>query len=229
MKLSIAVTTFNRSHMTVKAFEQVLNDDRVTEIVIVDDCSDPGEYAKLSELVAGMPKVKLNWNHQNIGMSRNKARAIEACSNEWVMILDSDNVIDSSYFDALEKVELRKDIIFCPEFARPNFSFLELAGMTFDRYNAGEHIGQRAFEVLLNTSNNVVHRESYGRVYRYNDRIKEADTIWFNYLWLVNGGSLHVVPGMQYDHLVHKDSGWLSNAAENTRKANELKALIKSL
>lgn len=229
MKLSLAITTYNRSDLTLKAFEQVLNDDRISEIVIVDDCSTDDHFNRLTKLCSVGDKVRIFWNHENIGMSRNKAEAISYCYNDWVIILDSDNVIDSTYLDAVENLELRKNVIYCPEFARPNFDFRELSGMTFDKSNAKDYIGHRAFEVLLNTCNFLVHRESYDKVYRHNPKIKESDTIWFNYLWLLNGGSLHVTPGMQYDHLVHKGSGWLSNHKENVQAANELKLLIRDL
>lgn len=228
MKLSLAITTHNRPELTIKAFEKVLDDKRINEIVIVDDCSNSANVEKLQNSITHK-KVRTFFNEENLGMSRNKAKAISLCSNEWVIILDSDNVIDSSYIDSIEKLDLRKNVIYCPEFARPQFDYREYAGLTFTKDNAKDYVGKRTFDLIANTCNYLVYKKAYGNVYEYSDAIKESDTIYFNYLWLASGGSLHIVPGMQYDHLVHNGSGWILNRKYNIRMADHLKELIRQL
>ena len=45
--VTLAITTYNRIDMTVKSFAQVLDDPRITEIVIVDDHSTDQIFAVL--------------------------------------------------------------------------------------------------------------------------------------------------------------------------------------
>ena len=58
-KLSLCITTYNRCDLTLKCFEDVLDDSWVDEIILVDDCSEIEIYNKLADIVKDMPKVKL--------------------------------------------------------------------------------------------------------------------------------------------------------------------------
>lgn len=229
--LSLCITTYNRFEMTMESFAKVIDDDRISEIVIVDDCSEIDYYDKLAAATLDMPKVRLFRNKKNLGMSLNKKRAVELAKCEWVILFDSDNVIDLSYIDAVLSVPpgLSPDIIYCPDFAKPRFDYRKYAVHLFNSANAGEHISDNAVEMFFNTCNNVVNRAEYLRIYEHNPAMKGTDTIWFNYLWLKAGNSFYVVPGMQYEHRVHDGSGWLADANYNMLQGKKIKELIKAL
>ena len=61
-KISICIPTWNRYDLTKKCFEQVLNDDRIAEILINDDNSTDGSYQRLVDdyLFEEKVVVKLN-------------------------------------------------------------------------------------------------------------------------------------------------------------------------
>src|SRR3954469_23730640 len=102
--ISLCITTYNRFDLTIESFRQVIDDPRISEILIVDDNSKAEIFNLFSGMVSSDPnqaKIKLFRNFENLGMSRNKARAVELASNPWCIVLDSDNVIDSAYLDAL--------------------------------------------------------------------------------------------------------------------------------
>src|SRR5262245_36805332 len=46
-RVSVALTTYNRSTMALEAVRQVVADPRVAEIVVSDDASEPSEYRQL--------------------------------------------------------------------------------------------------------------------------------------------------------------------------------------
>ena len=73
-KISLAITTYNRVEMTIKSFERVLDDERIDDIIIVDDHSLPEMYQKLSAKIDELmnPKIHLVRNEVNLGMSLNK-------------------------------------------------------------------------------------------------------------------------------------------------------------
>jgi len=101
MNLSIAITTFNRLEFTIESFAQVLDDPRVDDIVILDDCSTDGSYEKLVKHFSGVEKVRVVRQAQNRGMSLNKRDAIAYAKNEWVAIIDSDNIIGKNYIESI--------------------------------------------------------------------------------------------------------------------------------
>jgi glycosyltransferase involved in cell wall biosynthesis len=160
-------------------------------------------------------------------MSRNKAEAISKAKNEWCILFDSDNILYPEYLDSLLSI-FNPKIIYCPEFAEPDFDFSNLPEF-ITKDNAKENLNEKMFRVFLNCCNYVVNRDEYLRVYEHDISVKESDTIHFNYLWLKAENEFYFVPGMKYFHLKHKDSGWLQNHKENIQKANEIIEKIKLL
>lgn len=203
--ITLSLTTYNRPEMTVDAFNKIKNDDRVSEILIVDDHSEWFNYIKLQELCEGEPKVKLIRNKKNVGCYHNKRIAVKEASNDWVILFDSDNKIDSSYLDALPN-DLKKDTIYAPEFARPHFDYRGFANELMTKENIRNYVNVQGFDCLINTCNFLVHKESYLRSWVDHPEPWTADTLFMNYNWLSDGNSIEVVKGMQYDHLVHDGS-----------------------
>lgn len=218
--------------MVIDSFRQVYDHPAVDEVLIVDDCSSVLNYFSLCDArhEIACSKVRVTTNHSNLGMSRNKAEAIKLSSNDWVLILDSDNALYPSSIDAICKLtNLRTDTIYCPAFAEPEFDYRRLQGKSWDAKGVASEIKSRDMSVLLNTCNYLVHRDTYLETYEYNPDVKESDTIWFNYLWLRRGGLLHVVPDWHYYHRIHEGSGWKQNASENMRMAEKIKGEIVQL
>lgn len=228
---SLCITTYNRFEMTLESFILVKDDPRISEIIIVDDCSEITYYDMLAASTLDMEKVRLIRNERNLGMSLNKKRAIELAKNEWCIVFDSDNVIGPEYLDALELSAGSKShkTIYCPDFAKPQFDYRKFGGTKIDQPTARHFLGLTGSDLVLNTCNYVVNREEYLRVYQNNPQMKGTDTIWFNYLWLSAGNSFYVVPGMEYMHRVHEGSGFLADCDYNMMRAKEVKELIKQL
>lgn len=230
--ISLCITTYNRYDLLLESFDKVLGDPRISEIVIVDDASKPEiQNLLLGTLRTGpyADRVRLIINEENLGMARNKAKAIEHARNEWCIILDSDNVIDSSYLDAIPFNRLNKEFIFCPAYAKPQFDYRKFAGKILNSDTIKQVISTPMGECLMNTCNYVVNRQEYLRVFQHNEVMKGTDTIWFNYLWLKDGGKFFVLRDMEYMHRVHSGSGFLEEVDYNMKKAAEVKQLIETL
>lgn len=250
MKLSLCITTYNRYDLLKESYAQVVDDPRISEIIIVDDCSTvPGIKEKVNSLGGG--KVKVYHQAQNRGMSMNKRDAIAYASNLWAIIFDSDNIIGPDYldafygfvidggaFDEFSKIREIEKFIFCSDFAKPEFNYREFRcgnggiGIRSGIYAAREsayEIRNDSFNCLLNTCNYIVHRDHYLKTYQYNADHIASDTIWHNYNHLKNGGLFCVVPDMQYFHRVHKGSGFLQGVDHNMRMQNEVRKMIMNL
>jgi glycosyltransferase involved in cell wall biosynthesis len=226
---SLAITTMNRYELTVKSFEKVLHDDRISEIIILDDASTDGSFEKLTTALAGENKVRVIGRLKNAGMSRAKFEAIGYSKEPFAIILDSDNEISTEYIDALDGLELDDKTIYMPEWARPTFDYRAYAGLTFDRTNIKEYLDKPMFEALLNTSNYVVPVAEYCKIYKEDPTVKGSDTVYFAHLWLAAGNKFHVVKGLQYDHLQHSESGWLKDASYNMVRGRQTIEQIKNL
>jgi glycosyltransferase involved in cell wall biosynthesis len=225
--MTLAITTYNRTDLLFESYSKVLDDDRISEIIIVDDCS-PIEVFEQIQKEATHPKITLVRNAVNLGMLSNKRKAISLSSNEWVIILDSDNVIDQRYLATIPK-KLNPDTIYCPSFAEPNFNYTEYEGWTITKENAHEFMDDKMFRCCLNTCNYLVHKDTFLNNWQTNPEMKGSDTIWMNYKWLESGKSIYVVPNMRYYHRVHDGSGWLENAKYNIQQTQKIEKLIYEL
>lgn len=233
MKLTLAITVYNRYDMLLESFAGVIDDPRIDEILICDDCSDAPYWNKISQLPKFNPKIKVVRQLENRGMSGNKRDAVFNSKNDWVIVFDSDNVIGKDYLDALEfEGTLLTRFIYCPSFAKPQFDYRK-----FERgiYNSKHPTGKKPdltdsmLNCLFNTCNYAVNKNEYLKVWQENKEAGSADTIWFNYLWLKEGNYFTVLPGMHYLHRLHPGSGFLQDMDYNMKQAEKIKQLIMEL
>lgn len=230
MKLSLAITTYNRLSLTIESFAQVIDDCRFNDIVVLDDASIDGSHKKLVEYFKDIPKVRVIRQLQNRGMSVTKRDAISLCHNSAVVIFDSDNKLGEDYLDALEAVgEFSENILYLPVAANPRFDYRKFSGLTITTSNIGKFMSDEMFRCALNTCNCLVNRDHYIKTFIEDPKIGCADTINHIHNHLKSGGELYFVPGMEYFHLVGPQSGFLGNADYNIKKAKEIENKIMAL
>lgn len=226
-KVSVCVPTWNRYDLLLQSYNSVLNDERVNEIVIVDDFSDTSMFNQLEDAVKNEGKVKLFRNEYNLDCYRNKHRAVTLATNDFCILLDSDNVIDKNYLDTLyEFEEWDKNIVYQPCFARPTFNFKQFSGLTITRENVHCFMGRKFFDTMLNAMNYFVNRHEYLKVWDGSVNPHTADSILQNYNWLKAGNKILVVDGLEYFHRVHNGSHYQQN---NHKTGNFYEGVVEKL
>lgn len=221
MNISLVLTTCNRFESFLKNnIDKYLQNRYIHEIVVLDDCS--ADYDKLMTAYTDHPKVKVHKQPKNVGAYHNKIDAMNLASPEcdWICLMDSDNFCTPSYFEALfacwEKRGSDPNVIYCPVRAGP-FDFRKWNDQTISKVNWNDAYT----DILANTGNYVFHRSivpimNQHRATHSQVQPHAADAIYMNYVWVKSGCSLHVVPGMEYEHVVHPGSTYL-----NTQKESE--------
>lgn len=234
-KISLAITTYNRIDFTLKSFEKIYDDKRISEIVIVDDCSNIENFEMLRNKIAEIygvenSKIKLFRNEENIGTGENKKMAISLCENDWVIILDSDNNIDRTYIDCLYKmVSWSGDVIYCPSKAG-DFDYSFYNNTRIGRKLASSLIeDDKRFQCLLNNCNYFVNKKEYLKIQKHSTDVKSLDGIFFNYHWLKNNKEFFVVPDLIYEHVVHSENRWTIDKEENEKMLPDIIKKIKDL
>lgn len=226
-RITLCLTTFNRFECTLESFVQVADDDRISEIIIVDDCSEMSVYKKLETAVSFCPKVKLFRNAINYDCYLNKQHAISFANNDWVIILDSDNVIDKSYLDRIYEVsDWDNKTSYMPSFAMPLFKYTHFSGMTFSKENVSNYLEEKLFDTMLNCFNFFINKNEYLNVFDSSIDPVTADSIYFNYCWFAAGNKMYVVPELHYQHTISKDSHYQLN---NKRTGNIYSEVIEKL
>lgn len=221
MSISLCFTNWNRTELLFKAFEQVIDSPLISEIVISDDCSHIGTLQQIYFKFKDVSKVKIFTNEKNMDCYFNKARSVERATNEWVCVLDSDNVFGPDYINRIENLihaGLNPKTIYQPEWAKPHFDFRHLSGKLLNRSNIAQYMDNRSTDTMLNAMNYFVNRSEYLRIFDPHTNPVTSDSIYQNYRWLDAGNSIYVVPSLQYEHRVKKED--FGNEADSHYRVN---------
>lgn len=225
MKISLVLTNYNRAKLLFDGIANVVNDDRIDEVVINDDCSRWEVYNSMVWYFKDLPKVKVFRNEQNIDCYRNKAKALELASNDWCILFDSDNIIDTKYIDRIENLwqaGLNDRTAYAPSFAKPHFNFTAFEGTIISKSNISKLIESDKIQTMLNAMNYFVNRNEYLRVFDPSVDPVTSDSIYQNSRWLKLGNSIYVVPDLYYTHRVNDhESEEPSHYGKNMRRTPE--------
>lgn len=238
--ISLCITTYNRTTLLMESFAQILDDKRISEIIIVDDCSTIENFniicCEIGKLIERYPHIKLSRNDTNLGCYHNKKRAVELASNEWVILFDSDNIITTKYVDRLgEKGYWFENIILQPSFAKPHFDFTKYAkyglmsAVVINKNNVYQYADDSTFTTALNAMNYFVNRDEYLRVWEERSEPWTADSLLQNYNWLKAGNSIYFCPGLEYEHRVHDGSHYKEHHRKTGNLYNELVQKLKEM
>ena len=230
--ISLCITTYKRDLLVWEAIQHIVRDERVSEIIICDDASPGKFFVTLKEICKSYSKIVLKTHVNNIGCYKNKARAVGYASNEWVYLLDSDNIITPEALDALFAFNVehgwKRDTILAPDFAWPIFDYRHFGDITFTKENVSKFVDHKRFDCLINTANYFFHRDEY--LLNHDPSIEPwtADTIYTNYNWLKRGNKIHVLNGLQYFHRTDDFKGQEgSHYVTHNRKTNGLAKKIE--
>lgn len=208
--LGIAIPTYNRGKQTLAAFEKVYIDAMVSSVTLMDDASDDDTSRHFLNDISVLLKMNVRFGGVNFGCYFNKRNAIAASSAEWNVLLDSDNVVDMRYLNALQALpHWSPDVLYLPVFAEPIHDYRAYEGLCLSKDTIGPYIDRPRFLTALNTGNLFVHRETFIKVFDPTVQPLSADSLYFVYCWLASGRNIFFVPGMHYHHSVGGPSNYV--------------------
>lgn len=211
--ISVCFTNYNRTDLLFEAITPFLNDNRIDEIVISDDHSLEKVFDEVCAKYKDNEKVQIFRNTENLDCYRNKRQAVKRATNEYVLLLDSDNIFTVEFIDkifALKEV-WEPTIALAPCWAKPHFNFTELSGKTISKQNVASLLNVGSCSTMLNAMNYFVNREEYLRVWDGSVDPVTSDSLYQNYNWLNSGNSIYVVHDLTYEHRVHAGSHYQNN------------------
>lgn len=217
-KISISIPTWNRVDVLIESFSKVLSDDRVENIHIQDDASDIEIYNRVKSIVDVLntaisnDKITISRNLTNQDCFRNKQHAVLNAKSQWVILLDSDNCIDTDYLNRLYEIkDWEEDTIYTPDYAMPNFDFRAYSGIEITKENVAGYIDKPMFETMLNAANYFIHKDTWLSVWNGSINPVTSDSIYVCLKWLDAGDRIKVVEGLQYFHRVWPESHYQNN------------------
>lgn len=229
-QISLAIPTHCRYTLLLESFRRVLDDDRIREVVISDDCSPDGSFEKIVALFCEHPKIRIFRNKENMDCYANKRQAVERATSEWVILFDDDNILDRDYLDRLYSFPIwTPSMIYAPDWAKPHFNYQAFAGMVISRRNVARMMLQPHFKTALNTCNYFVHRQSFLDVWDGSVNPHTSDSLYQCFNWLRAGKQIMIVAGLQYFHRVHEGSHYKHNWRKTGNFAKQLEQRLRQL
>ena len=162
---SLCITTLNRFDFLKKNIPRYLENGFISEIIISDESSS-NDFKLLQEYFPdNNNKLKLVKNETVLGPFLNKIRCCKEASNEWIVLMDSDNFADiDNYFKIAEKYitssshNINEKTILSPSMASPNFDYKFLANIILTKNNIRNYYNNPMFNCFINTGNYIINK-----------------------------------------------------------------------
>lgn len=210
MEISVAIPYHgDRQKYTEQTIRNAAKRTDIKEVVVT---LEPDSVFNLTH-----PKLKVFQNEKRLYVFRNKVEAVRRCSSPWAALIDSDNIVNSLYFNPLKNLPMVENVIYCPELGIPKLVYTEFVNRQIDKEHVSDRMREPRFDMLFNTMNYVFHRETW--LAALEEAISDpyepmsSDSKWINYHCLKAGMSMQVVDGMLYRHTVDKTGFYNENAA----------------
>lgn len=102
MKVSVCIPTYNQAQYLALAVRSAYNQTVApSEIIIQDDCSTDNTAEILQELAKEIAVLKIIRQPKNVGISKNTDECLRRATGEFIVRLDSDDLLTPSYIEKL--------------------------------------------------------------------------------------------------------------------------------
>jgi glycosyltransferase involved in cell wall biosynthesis len=100
--LSVGIPTYNQAQYLEIAILSAFNQSyRPKEIIVYDDCSTDDTPRVLEELSLEIKELKVVRQVTNKGIAINKEACLRACTGDYIILLDSDDMVEPDYAETL--------------------------------------------------------------------------------------------------------------------------------
>lgn len=222
--ISVGIPHYNNARYMPDTLRHIIDDSRINEIVICDDVSKDLDALEKYLISINSSKIKLYKNPKNLGCYLNKLEVISKCTNDYVLILDSDNSVNDDTINILYNLkEWNENIIYAPAWAKtfpgipsPNLDYRSMANLLVDKKYCLENFDVQRFKCLMNTCNYFLPKINYlNCMNKYKnlyirDEIDSLDSMILLSDWFENNNNkLFIVKDFIYNHRLHSNSNYV--------------------
>jgi hypothetical protein len=231
--ISVAIPHYNNSNYICDAIDPLINDPRINEIVICDDKSLDINELEQKLLSYNSSKIKLFKNEVNMGCYHNKINTVLKCTNDWAILLDSDNIYNKKSIDTIYSIkEWNNDTIYAPSWAI-TFPKEPSKMLNYTKYNNKfitkqvylNEFNDNIFQCLINTCNYFLPVKKFNECminiqnnYR-RDVIDSLDSAVLFTDWLFNKNNIFVLESLHYNHRLHDQSNYVLSKSHSYSKS----------
>ena len=226
--ITLSIPTYNRIDFLFESFSNVISSEVISEVCIVDDFSDIQVYNEVYNRIEKIKidnkyfnKIKIHRNEKNLGSFLNKLECVKKSSNDWIILLDSDNIINLDYVDIVSKLADEKKI-YAPSHAICDSQLLNYTNHSGKIINKDEYKNilkgtDIVWDCIFNTGNYFFNRKNYLKCIEEEESIENSfasDAYYLIYLWFKNldDSKFEIVKDLKYIHRLHNDSHYIKTS-----------------
>ncbi len=103
MKISIVTASYNYQDYIKETIQSIIDQTYSDwELIIVDDCSTDNSVNVIKSYTDN--RIKLFINKENLGLAQTVKRGIEKATGEWIVFLESDDILTKDYIEKKVKI-----------------------------------------------------------------------------------------------------------------------------
>ena len=221
--LTIAIPTMCRWSFLKDSIPSYLCRPEVAEVIVCDETGE--DYELLQKTFGHEKRLRLYKNERRLGIYENKKKCLTLATSPWVAILDSDNIFENDWFDALAHLDFSDTKRM---FASADFKSVDItlgivkrncekfSGLLLNSENWNTTLTQKGWNFLLNDGNWIVPRSVVDCLPDVKSQsLEAADAIFMLRCFIKGGYSIYYAPDLEYTHLVHPGSSWLQTAQKS--------------
>lgn len=106
--VAVVMVVYRTGPVLFEAIDRVLRAPRAAELVLVDNGSTPEDAARLVEIAAREPRVRLLQGHGNVGFARGANLGASTAAARWLVFLNPDALLAPGCLDALVAAALNQ-------------------------------------------------------------------------------------------------------------------------
>ena len=175
--VSVLMTAWNRQEFIAEAIESVLASTYTNfELIIVDDCSADNTVAIITAYEKKDTRIKFYVNEKNLGDYANRNRASTYASGEFIMSVDSDDMILQDGIENCVKAMLS----FPAEQAGIYFPFTKCLPFALQSKEAiQKHFFEKPF-LIVGPGATIIRRSFFEALDKYPEKYGPASDMYFN-------------------------------------------------
>ncbi|MEL0647700.1 glycosyltransferase family 2 protein [Pseudoalteromonas agarivorans] len=109
--IAVIIAAYNAEKTIIKAVESVVEDEFVSQVIVVDDCSTDNTMQLINSLQKQYSKISVFTTELNSGPAKARNIALSNCISKWITVLDSDDYIERGRFEKLLAYSEGQDLI----------------------------------------------------------------------------------------------------------------------
>ena len=224
--MTIAIPTMRRWSFLKDSLPLYLGRPEVAEVVVCDETGEDYE-AIVNSPFGTHPKLRLFKNPTRLGIYENKLKVASLATQDWIAVLDSDNLFDEAWFDTLSTVVFDSNTIVASadfknlnvETGHTSYPCKKFSGYVINHMNWNYILRQPGWNFLLNDGNWIIPKAAVAALPtdEKSSKWEAADAIYMLRRFVFAGFNVYYAPGLVYTHIVHPGSSWIQSAAKSEK------------